>query len=96
MDTNLAALVSATSRAEKLVASGAPRAARLAATAEAVRVHGVGLAAAKKSVERVTPILQPHLSFLEALGARSSFDRQMQTYDGLGAKLLALQARQRK
>lgn len=96
MTSQLSALIQATSRAERLAASGASRSSRMTAAANAVRVHAEGMAAAQKSLAEVQPVIQPHLSFFEALSAKSTFDRQMSTYQGLGTQLQAFQARQRR
>lgn len=96
MTSQLSALIQATSRAERLAATGASKSSRMAAAANAVRVHAAGVAAAQKSLAEVQPVIQPYLSFFEALSAKSTFDRQMSTYQGLGTQLQAFQARQRK
>jgi hypothetical protein len=92
----LKATEKAAARVERLASARAPKSTRVAAGAAAVRSYRTGLASAQAAFNEMAPVLQPKLSFLEALDAKMAFDREMGNYEALGDVITSLAAAQNK
>lgn len=93
--TQLDDIARATARAERLAAAKAPMNSRRSAAQAAVRAFDTGYATSQAALAEMTPILQPKLNLIEALGAKSTFDREMGRFQQLGSRIKALAADQR-
>lgn len=86
-DKELLKVQRAVSRAENIPSS--KRSKKLIAINAALRAHAAAESRAEASLATARSILEPRLSFVEAIGAFSDYERLMDSYGNLGTALQA-------
>ena len=90
VDAELAIVQSKSQVLAKLSRQQAPQSKQLAAARSAAKAFDTAYSHAMTSLEQVQPLLQPKLSFFEALRAKSDLDTSLQDFQAVGTQLHAL------
>lgn len=96
VDRQLTLVELRTARAERVSASSASSATKLAAAQDASAAFDRAHASAMSSLAEVEPILRPKLSLFEGLEAKGDLDDMLGRYDEIGRAIHAFEASQRR